>query len=1051
MNSAFDLLSRLQRTGVKVGTDDDELRYSGADGNLTRELLKQSHEHKPALIDLMSAATASQLPPVEAVSRAGNLPLSFAQQRLWFIDQLEPDRPTYNVPLAFHLAGPLDVTTLERCIGEIVRRHEVLRTTFSVLEGQPAQRVGRATSLTLPVTDISSLKAAERDRQVRRLLTEEARRPFDLSQDLMVRAGLLRLKDQKHIFFLTFHHIAADDWSLEIFLRELSALYAAFSRGQSSSLDELPIQYSDFAVWKRGWLQGEVLEKQLSYWRNQLAGAPTVLELPTDRPRPALQSHRGAVARGELSKPLTAALEELSRAEGATLFMTLLAAFQTLLHRYTGTEDIVLGSPIAGRNRAEIEPLMGCFVNTLVIRGDLSGNHSFRTHLGLTRDVVLEAYAHQDLPFERLVEELHPQRDMSRAPIFQVMFVLENNPSEAAALAELEVAPIPVDNGTAKFDLTLVVGKRVGSLQFETEYSTDLFDAPTIDRMMGHFQTLLEAIVFNPDQRLSDLPLLSEAERRQLLVEWNDTTSSATSEERINQLVELQVQESPDAVALQFGGKALTYRQLNNRANQLARYLRGLGVGPEVCVGVCLERSLDMVVGLLGILKSGGAYVPLDPAYPRDRVAFMLTDSRAPVLLTQRKLIASLPAHSAKIVFLDEDWPLIGELSDGDLTPAAGPTNLAYVIYTSGSTGIPKGVAIEHKSAVNFIRWAQGVFDAEALDGVLAATSICFDLSIFELFVPLSSGGRVVIVENALELRDLPPQSKIRLINTVPSAISELLRLDAIPDSVVTVNLAGEPLSTGLVNDLYQRSNVKKVYDLYGPSETTTYSTYALRLPNVTATIGRPIAATQVYVLDQKLQSVPAGVPGELYIGGAGLARGYLHRPALTAEKFIASPVPGAPSSRLYRTGDQVRFRSDGNLEYLGRLDHQVKIRGFRIELGEIETCLRRHFAIQDVVVISREDVPGEKRLVAYLVTKDAEDLPPVENLVGHLKQSLPEYMVPAVFLTLDALPLTPNGKLDRKALPAPDVARTMVEQAYVAPRHPSRMHLRESGPRRWG
>ncbi|MGO9110863.1 MAG: amino acid adenylation domain-containing protein [Thermoguttaceae bacterium] len=1035
MSTASELLSHLRRTGIKLWADGDQLRCSAPHGVLTPSILVELRTHKVSILKLLEDLKAGAIATASPITRASNdreLPLSFAQQRLWFIDQLEPNSSLYSIPLGLRLIGPLDVAILERCLNEIVRRHEVLRTTFRTMAGEPVQQVGPATPLTLTLKDLTSLPEAEREDEVRRQLAEEAQRPFDLSQDLMLRAGLLRLDEQEHVCSITFHHIAADGWSQEVFFRELEALYEAFSRGEPSPLTDLPIQYADFAVWQRMWLRGDVLDEQLAYWKRHLEGGPPVLELPMDHPRPAMQTSRGAQECLLFDKRLSEALSQLSRREGATDFMTLLAAFQTLLYRYSGQEDVVVGTPIAGRNRLETENVIGLFVNTLALRTDLSGNPTFRELLAQVRETTLGAYAHQDLPFEKLVDELNPERNLGHSPLFQVMFVQEA-PSELPRIPGLRVSSAAVENHTAKFDLTLAMTADGEGLRGVLEYNTDLFEPGTIQRMLRHFQMLLEGIAADPDQRVSELPLLTEAERCQLLVEWNDTRTDYPRDRCIHELFEEQAERTPETVAVVYEDQQLTYLELNSRANRLAHYLRQLGVCPDDLVAVYMDRSLELVVALLGILKAGGAYLPMDLAYPPDRLSFMLHDSQAPVLLTQRKFVERLPIYAGKIVCLDVDWACIGRAPDGNAAPAAAPANLAYVIYTSGSTGTPKGVAIEHRSTVAFIKWAQGVFTAEELSGVLGSTSICFDLSVYEFFVPLSSGGLVVLVDNALGLPSLSLEANVRLINTVPSAMAELLRLNAVPDSVVTVNLAGEPLSTELVNAIYRQTRVKRVYDLYGPSEDTTYSTYALRLPEVPARIGRPIADTQVYVLDKYQQLVPVGVPGELYIGGAGLARGYLNRPELTAEKFIANPIPGACSTRLYRTGDLVRYHPDGNLEYLGRLDHQVKIRGFRIELGEVETCLRRHPAIQDLVVLAREDVAGDKRLVAYVVPYKREAGP--GELRGYLQEKLPQYMVPSAFVFLDRLPLTPNGKLDRRALPAPDQARPDLGTGYVPPR----------------
>ncbi len=980
-----------------------------------------------------------QPPPMQPVPRDGDLALSFAQQRLWFLNQLEPDDVTYNIPMAVRLGGPLNVEALEQSLNEIVRRHEALRTTFGMAEGHPVQVIAPFSEKRLPMVNLEGLPESEREVQARRLATEEALRPFDLAQSPLLRATLLRLGTQEHVLLLNMHHIVSDGWSIWIFQRELVALYRAFSAQERSTLPELPIQYADFAAWQRQWLKGKVLETQLAYWKQQLGGELPALNLPTDWPRPAVQTFRGATQSSVLPATLSEALRALSHHEGVTLFMTLLAAFKVLLYRYTGQQNITVGTPVANRNRTEIEELIGFFVNTLVLRSDLSGNPTFRDVLSQVREMALQAYDHQGLPFEKLIEELQPERDLSRTPLFQVMFALQSASGEAFELPGLTLSLSGGGGGTAKFDLTLTVIDAAQELRVFFNYNTDLFASSTIARMMKHFEALLEDIVAHPGQRVMDLPLLTIAERHQMLVEWNDTAIEYPADRCIHQLFEAQVERTPDAIAVVFEEKLLTYGHLNTRANQLAHYLQALGVGPETLVGLCVERSLEMVVGILGVLKAGGAYVPLDPAYPQERLAFILQDTQAPVLLTQQNLVDRLLPHDARVLCLDADWETIAQADEKTLSTTATSHNLAYVIYTSGSTGKPKGVAIEHRSATALIHWAQHAFDTDIFAGTLASTSICFDLSIFELFVPLSCGGTIVLVQTILHLSTLPAAEKVTLINTVPSAMQEFLRMSEVPPSVRVVNLAGEPLQAQLVQRIYQQETVQKVFDLYGPSEDTTYSTHALRSAEGPDTIGRPIANTQVYLLDSHLRPVPVGVVGELHVGDAGLARGYLNRPDLTAEKFIPHPFSDKPGVRLYRTGDLARYLPDGNIEFLGRLDHQVKIRGFRIELGEIETVLGQHPSVQEAVVLAREK--AGKRLVAYVTACDGHETS-VSELRGYIRERLPSYMVPSVFVTLEALPLTPNGKVDRRMLPAPDSTRPELAEAFAAPRTPTESAL---------
>ncbi|MEO5726492.1 MAG: amino acid adenylation domain-containing protein, partial [Byssovorax sp.] len=980
------------------------------------------------------AGAGLSAPPIEAVAREqeGELPLSFAQQRLWFLDQLEPGGAAYIMPGALRLRGTLDVPALRGVFGEVVRRHEVLRTTFVTLEGRAAQVIHPARlAWELPVVDLSHLPEPEAHAQQH--MAEEAAQPFDLATGPLLRTTLLRLGVDDHLLLVTMHHIVSDGWSMGVLVHEMAALYEAFLEGRPSPLPELSVQYADFATWQRSWLSGEVLARELAYWKERLADA-SPLELPTDRPRPPVQTSRGAHTAVTLPAELVAALVRLSRERGATLFMTLMAAFQVLLARWSGQTDISVGMPVANRNRSEVEPLIGFFVNTLVLRSDLSQGPTFLELLAQVREAALGAYAHQDVPFEKLVEALGAARDLGRTPLFQVMFALQNAPMGELALPGLRLAPMPIDTASAKFDLTLTLAEGGGGLSGVLEYSTDLFDAATMARLAEHFEVLLHGIVADPRQRIEALPLLTESERRRVLVEWNATALAHDHAVGVHQLFEAQAARTPEAEALVVGAAAVTYRALNEQANRLAHHLRGLGVGPETLVGVCVERSPAMVVGLWAVLKAGGAYVPLDPAYPAERVAFMLEDTGASVLLTERAQLARLPEHRAQVVCLDALDASVAQQSAAAPLSGVQPSSAAYVIYTSGSTGRPKGVVIEHRNVTAFAHWSRSVFTPEELGGVLAATSICFDLSIFELLVPLCWGGRVFLADNALGLPGLPRAAEVTLINTVPSAMAALVQSGGVPSSVRTVNLAGEPLPEALAAAVYALPQVQRVWNLYGPSETTTYSTFAAVGRTGRPTIGRPVGNTQAYVLDAQQSPVPVGVVGELYLGGAGVARGYLHRPELTAERFLADAFSAEPGARMYRTGDLVRWRADGELELVGRSDHQVKIRGFRIELGEIEAGLSRFAGVQTCVVTAQEDGLGGKRLVAYVVAREGASLS-VMDLREHLATTLPAYMVPSSFVVLAALPLSPNGKIDRKALPAPEGARPALEDAYVAPR----------------
>jgi amino acid adenylation domain-containing protein len=940
------------------------------------ELLVRSLFESPTLAGLSTHIEAAYrqhqnppVPPIQPVPRDTDLPLSFAQQRLWFLDQLENQGATYNIPAALSLIGTLNIAALEQSLTEILRRHEALRTKYPMVKGFPVQAIAPTKTVTLPILDLQALPEVEQSAEVRRLATQEAQRAFNLASDSLLRVTLLRLSENSHVLLLTMHHIVSDGWSIGIFIREVVSLYETFLSGQPSPLPELPIQYADFAHWQRHWLSGDMLETQLNYWKQQLADAPPLLELPTDRPRPPVQTFRGATEHFQLKPDLTRRLKTLSQRSGATLFMTLLGAFVTLLSRYSDQEDIVVGSPIANRNRSEIESLIGFFVNTLVLRIDLSGNPTFQELLGRVRKVALDAYAHQDLPFEKLVEELQPERNLSRNPLVQVAFTLENEPMPSLELPNLSLNFLEFNTDTAKVDLEFYLREVAEGLSGCFVYNTDLFDATTITRMVGHFQTILEAIVANPQQRVSELPLLTPTEQHQLLVEWNDTFAVYPFDKCIHQLFESQVERTPNAVAVVFEGQQLTYRELNARANQLAHHLQALEIRPEVLVGIYVERSLDMVVGLLGILKAGGAYVPLDPAYPQERLVFMLEDAQVPVLLTQKKLLEKLPENGACVVCLDTDWGVIAQESEENPVSGVRCQNLAYVIYTSGSTGKPKGVLVAHQGLCNLASAQICCFDVQPSSRVLQFASFSFDASISEVVMTLCSGATLCLgTKDSLlpgsALMELLHEQAITHVTLPPSALVTL-SAEELP-ALRTIIVAGEACSTDLVA---QWSKDRRFFNAYGPTESTVCATVAectdgSRKPP----IGRPIANIEVYILDPHLQPVPIGVPGELHIGGAGLARGYLNRPELTAEKFISNPFSDEREGRLYKTGDKARYLPDGNIEFLGRLDHQVKIRGFRIELGEIEAVLAQHPAVQEAVVIDREDYPGDKRLVAYVV-----------------------------------------------------------------------------------
>jgi amino acid adenylation domain-containing protein len=978
--------------------------------------------------ELQQKLGAGESAPLAPVPRTHPLPLSFAQQRVWFLDRLLPGKGTYNSSSLWRLNGGLNFEALRRSLETLVARHETLRTTFVAKDGEPVQVIGAPATVALPLTDLSALAPAEREGRAQELSQAQASQPFDLEKGPLLRARLLRLAAEEHLLLLTLHHIACDGWSMGILWRELSSAYASWANGRAPELPPLPIQYADYAVWQRERLQGQELERQLTYWKGKLAGL-SPLELPTDRPRPAVASYQGGQLVFDLPAALTEGLKELSRREGATLFMTLVGAFQVLLYRYSGQEDIAVGTPMAGRGSTELEGLIGFLANTLVLRTDLAGNPTFTELLARVRENALDAYTHQDLPFEKLVEELAPSRDLSRNPLFQVMFVLQNAPGAGLSLPEVQASRVRLAGQGAKFDLTLSVNETATGLRGSWEYSSDLFDTVTIERMAGHFKTLLEGIVAHGQQRIGQLPLLSPAERDQLLVQWNDTAADYPQDRCLQQLFEEQAARTPEAVAVVFEAQRLTYAQLNERANQLAHHLVSLGVGPEVLVGICLERSLELVVGLLGILKAGGAYVPLDPAYPRERLAFMLQDTAAPVLLTQEGLLGQLPKYEGRTLCLDRDWPAMAKHPVDNPIVRTTSESLVYVLYTSGSTGKPKGVMIEHRSLVNFLHWLQHTFPISSADRVLQITPTSFDISVVELFWPLLAAAAMDIARPGAhrvgnELIELIEQRETTILQVVPSILSTATEEQGLTKlkSLRRVFTAGEALGSELMQRFYSQSAAELI-DAYGPTETTVYSTFwrcQRDRAGAVVPIGRPIANTQIYILNEQREPVPVGVPGELYIGGTGLARGYLNRPELTAEKFVPDPLSARSGARLYRTGDLARYLPDGKIEFLGRIDHQVKLRGLRIELGEIEAVLAEHPAVRHAVVLVREDAPGDKRLVAYMVQTDpSADC--AEALRAFLRERLPDYMVPSAYVLLDRLPLTPNGKLDRKALPAPE------------------------------
>jgi len=975
------------------------------------------------------------LPALQPVPRQRPLPLSSSQLRLWFLERLRPGLAAYNLPGVVDLEGPLQPAVLAGALAAIERRHETLRTVLGVEAGAPWQAVKPSAGCALPIVNLSALPVPVAAAEAEQRAVEEATRPFDLVGGPLWRTTLVRLGPERHHLIVVLHHVVADGWSLAVLFDELAALYEAGVAGAPAALPELPVQYADYAVWQREWLDSPAVSPSVAHFRRRLTGVP-VLELPADRPRPPLRNFHGGMQHSELPPALAEELERLARREGATPFMVLLAAFQALLARLTDEDAVAVGSPVANRRHVETEKLIGFFVNTLVLDARCGDDPPFRDLLVRTREACLGAYAHQDLPFERLVEELHPERDLARNPLFEVMFALDE-PLLSRQGGDLLLHPRRIDNGTAKFDLLLTVtrGAAGEAWSVAAEHDAVLFDPATIERLLGHWRMLLEGLVSQPAARLADLPLLTPSERSQILGTWSGAgTSAPAGADCLHELVAAQAERTPDRIAVEAAGGTLLYAELEASALRLAHRLHLLGVGPEQRVGIFLRREPTLIVALLGVLGAGGAYVPLDPAYPRERIDFMLADSGARVLVTESSLIGLLRGFPGEIVLIDTAAPL----PDAAPAPAAaGPDNLAYLIYTSGSTGRPKGVAIPHRSAVAMVLWALEAFSREELASVLASTSVCFDLSVFEIFVPLSCGGRVVLAGNALELPALATAGEVTLVNTVPSVIAELIHHRALPAGLRVVNLAGEPLYRSLA-EAVQGASPARLLNLYGPSEDTTYSTWAEvgRRESGPPSIGRPLTGTQAWVVDFRGAPVPAGVPGELRLGGASLARGYLGRPELTAERFVPDPF-GAPGSRLYRTGDLVRWRGDGQLDFLGRIDRQVKLRGFRIELGEVEATLLADPQLRAAAVAVLDDGGAAGwRLVAYVVPESPgeEDLP--RHLRTRMREKLPESMIPAAFVVLEALPLTPSGKIDRSALPTAEGAQAGRKPGGEPPRN---------------
>ncbi len=984
-------------------------------------------------------------PPIHAFERNGNLPLSFAQQRLWFLDQLAPGSANYNIPTVLRLKGDLNLDALERSVREIVRRHESLRTTFSEEKGTPLQVIHETIDIPFNVVDLSALTPEEAEAKAREMAEVEAATPFDLSKGPLFRGMIIKLADQDHLALFTLHHTISDGWSMGILVREVATLYPAFLNDAASPLPDLTIQYADFAVWQRYWLQGEVLEKQLSFWKDLIGENPPVLELPTDFKRPAMQTFNGRTLHSILSPDLTGQLLQFSQNENATLFMTLLAAFQTMLYRYSGQDKILTGSPIANRTMAETEPLIGFFVNTLVLPADFSSVTDFRSLVKQIRQTTLQAYAHQDLPFEQLVEAVQPERDMSHSPLFQAAFILQNMTMDKLELPGLTLEPFEAESTVSKYDLTLNAAETEQGIECYFEYNTDLFTESTIQRMMAHFENLIRAILRDPKQKVDLIDFLTDQEKVNLFERWNQAQRELPQPHTVPAVFEALAQAQGAHPAAIFDGETLSYEQLNTKANQLAHHLLDMGLKPDQIVGISLPRSLDVPVAILAILKAGGAFLSIDPAYPQERIRYMMEDSGLRFLITQEALAKSLPINELPTIFIDRDAAVLSAHSTANPNTVLYPENLAYVIYTSGSTGKPKGTLLAHKGLVNLSQAQRKAFSIDSQSRILQFASLSFDASVWETAMALLNGATLVLADqetltSGQGLSKVLEEQQVTTVTLPPSVLAVMPQTELA--ALQTIVTAGEKCTT----DLVQRWGVHRQFvNAYGPTETTVCaSMYETSVKDsFEPPIGKPVDNFQLYILDANGIPTAQGVPGELCIAGMGLARGYLNRPELTAEKFMPNPFSQIPGERIYRSGDLARWKADGNVEFLGRIDHQVKVRGFRIELGEIEATLTTMEHMRDVVVLAREDQPGDPRLVAYYIHDQAQDVEP-DVFRSYLRQQLPEYMIPAIFLRLDEFPLTTSGKVDRKALPAPELSREALNTDYVAPRNETEEKLAE-------
>lgn len=1017
-------LNALQSLGVELSAVGDRLMYRAPQGTITPALRREMVRHKKQMLALLQQPEATRPVPREGK----RVPLSAAQDRLWFMDQLVPDSPLYNEAVAMRLSGQLNIAALKQSFEELARRHEALRTSFGVIGGQPYQLISPAARMDLPIFDLSELPYEARSLQANKIMREQAIKPFKLTEPPLIRTLLIRMGAREHILILSLHHIICDGWSKTILVRELSRLYNLRCRAESTALPDPTLQYSDFALYQKKRIASGELNAEMQYWAEQLGQSPPVMNLPADRARPPVPSYEGQSWFFALSDEVSEGVRRLSRLNAVTPFMTLLAVWQVLLARLCSQQELVVGTVVANRTRAELENTVGLMVNILAIKGDLSGNPTFKEMISRVKRAAIGAYKHQEIPYEKIVAELVTARSIRRNALVEVMFVTEEGLEGRVEFDGLSVSEEKINTGTAKYDLMMVMTSRRGRFEGRIEYNTDIFDEATIKRMAESFSQLTQAAIAEPEQRICDMPVLAESEREKILRQWNNTAVRYNESKNVHRMFEEQVENSPDRLAVIYEGAGLTYRELNKRANRLAHYLRKLGVGPDALVGLCLERSLEMAVAVLAVLKAGGAYLPLDFAYPDDRLRFMLEDAQPVALLTHKRLLNSLPRSAARVICPGSDLQRIEDCCDKNPVDMAGPENLAYVMYTSGSTGRPKGVSLPHRALTNLINWHNSTHLSKVR--TLQFASLSFDVSFYEMFAAWASGGTLFIPHEELR-SDIPRLADFISDNSIEKAILPVVVLQQLAEehsfrnrkfmTLKEVITTGEQLQiTRATVKFFNDFKACSAHNHYGPSESHVATSHALNSrPDswpAHPPIGKPIANAQVYIFDQCLNPVPVGTIGELYISGVGLARGYLNRPDLTAERFIPNESGDSRGERLYKTGDLVRYLEDGSIEYLGRADHQVKIRGFRVELGEIESVLDQHPAVREAIVVAREDAPGRKRLLAYVAT-DRRQRVTADDLRIYLRDRLPDHMMPSGFIVLERLPLTPNGKIDRAAL----------------------------------